>query len=106
MLTQLQKLAARLQLQTPPPVGPLSISAASRVGSKRARQRQVNSFDNPGFMVNELAPSQPMDFLKNEFNASIFAGGQLPPPPPQFGVPFIHPDIMMNSSCKYRIFVM
>lgn len=98
MLTQLQKLAARLQFQTPPPIGPLSISAVSRVGSKRARQRG-NSFDNPGFMVNEIGQNPPMDYLKNEFNASVF-GGHLAPPPPQFGVPFIHSDMIMNSNCK------
>lgn len=99
MLTQLQKLAARLQLQTPPPIGPLSISAASRMGSKRVRQRgQGHSFDNPGFIVNEIVQSPPMDFLKNEFNASVF-GGHLPPPPPQFGFPLMHSDIM-NSNCK------
>lgn len=97
----MQNLATRLQLQTPPPSGPMSVSA-SRIGSKRVRQRQGHSFDNPGFMGNEFGQTPALDFLKNEFNASVF-GGPIPPPPPQFGAPIFPPGYVMESNGKINI---
>ena len=96
MLTQLQKLATRLQLQTPPPSVPLSANN-SRRGSRRFHG---NSFDNPGFFVNEIVQQNtPIDFFKNEFNASVFGP---PPPPNQFLGPFIPPNYYIDpNNCEF-----
>ena len=81
VLTQLQDLATRLQLQTPPPSVPIT-KADSRRSSKRL-QNQQSAFENAGFQVTEpttkasLNGSQPQGInafgSQNEFNASMFA---------------------------------
>lgn len=84
MLAQLQGLATRLQLQTPPPSVPI-VKADSRRASKR---RQSGAFENAGYEVSEptkinMAGSQvqglnmynnnnPLFGSQNEFNAAIF----------------------------------
>ncbi|XP_075164870.1 reduction in Cnn dots 6 isoform X1 [Haematobia irritans] len=82
VLTQLQDLATRLQLQTPPPSVPiLSSKADSRRSSKRL-QNQQHAFENSGYQVTETSKtlnpgSQPQGLnlfgSQNEFNASMFA---------------------------------
>ena len=81
VLTQLQDLATRLQLQTPPPSVPIT-KADSRRSSKRL-QNQQTAFENAGFQITEptakasLNGSQPQGInafgSQNEFNASMFA---------------------------------
>ncbi|XP_037817777.1 uncharacterized protein LOC119607750 isoform X1 [Lucilia sericata] len=81
VLTQLQDLATRLQLQTPPPSVPIT-KADSRRSSKRL-QNQQTAFENAGFQITEAASkasingSQPQGLnafgSQNEFNASMFA---------------------------------
>lgn len=93
VLTQLQTLAARLQLQTPPPTTPALKSNSTRNSKKRRRSRRPSAYDNPGFVVNEggmnpmFPPFQDSYSQNNEFNASIFGlhPGQYigPYPPPQ-----------------------
>ncbi|XP_018783064.1 PREDICTED: uncharacterized protein LOC108965252 isoform X1 [Bactrocera latifrons] len=84
VLTQLQGLATRLQLQTPPPSVPI-VKADSRRASKR---RHGGAFENAGYEVSEptkinMAGSQaqglnmynnnnPLFGSQNEFNAAIF----------------------------------
>ncbi|XP_053966188.1 uncharacterized protein LOC128868300 isoform X1 [Anastrepha ludens] len=83
VLTQLQGLATRLQLQTPPPSVPI-VKADSRRSSKR---RQSGAFENAGYEVSEptkisMSGSQaqglnmynanPLFGSQNEFNAAIF----------------------------------
>ncbi|XP_067631120.1 uncharacterized protein Rcd6 isoform X2 [Eurosta solidaginis] len=84
VLTQLQGLATRLQLQTPPPSMPI-VKADSRRSSKR---RQSSAFENAGYEVSEPAKinmnnsqaqglnmynNNPIFGSQNEFNAAIFA---------------------------------
>ncbi|KAM7341869.1 reduction in Cnn dots 6 isoform 2-T3 [Cochliomyia hominivorax] len=81
VLTQLQDLATRLQLQTPPPSVPIT-KADSRRSSKRL-QNQQSAFENAGFQITEpsskasINGSQPQGLnvfgSQNEFNASMFA---------------------------------
>lgn len=80
VLTQLQDLATRLQLQTPPPSVPIT-KADSRRSSKRL-QNQQNAFENAGFQITEPnktnicgSQSQGLNAFgsQNEFNASMFA---------------------------------
>ncbi|XP_037947458.1 uncharacterized protein LOC119679273 isoform X2 [Teleopsis dalmanni] len=97
VLSQLQDLATRLQLQTPPPSVPIT-KADSRRSSKRIMDH--TGFDNGGYQINEgntqinISGSQPQGLnmfnnnnaifgSQNEFNASIF----VPPYMQQFSVP-------------------
>ncbi|KAI9582478.1 uncharacterized protein LOC119636921 [Glossina fuscipes] len=91
VLMQLQDLAARLQLQTPPPSIPI-VQDDSRRTSKRLESQQQYAFENVGFQVNETAnnndvlrpQSQNLSLYgsQNEFNASMFTMPFIPLPPP------------------------
>ncbi|XP_055379875.1 uncharacterized protein LOC129611004 [Condylostylus longicornis] len=89
VLMQLQTLAARLQLQTPPPTVPSfnkSESQRSSVRRSRRSRRNSSAFDNPGYLVTEtnqqitnnnlLVPSTYYNSSiygsQNEFNASCY----------------------------------
>lgn len=95
VLKQLQGLASRLQLQTPPPSAPNQGNiheGLSRQGSRAVnkRRRRTSGHDNPAFIVHES--QLPFPYLygvygsQNEFNASIFGldpsqyNGPMPPP--------------------------
>lgn len=79
VLKQLQGLASRLQLATPPPSTPNAnenslTRQSSRSGSKRRRRH--SAVDNPAFIVHESQVPFPYSYgvfgSQNEFNASIF----------------------------------
>lgn len=92
VLKQLQGLASRLQLATPPPSTPKQNGGSltrqsSRSGSKRRRRH--SGVDNPAFIIHESQVPFPYSYgvfgSQNEFNASIFGLdpsqyiGQYPP---------------------------
>lgn len=83
---QLQTLASRLQLATPPPSTPDKLHSStdslsrqsSRAASKRRsrNRRQSTGVDNPAYIVHESQVPFPYSYgvygSQNEFNASIF----------------------------------
>lgn len=76
-LSQLQSLAARLQLTTPTPNFTHSNDADSIRNSKRSMSRRSSGFDNPGFMTPQETSIDIIEYSnkfgsQNEFNASIF----------------------------------
>ncbi|XP_005176507.1 uncharacterized protein LOC101898701 isoform X1 [Musca domestica] len=83
VLTQLQDLATRLQLQTPPPSVPMLTSKSDSRRSSKRIQNQQSTFENSGYQVTEVSKpvngggSQPQGLnvfgSQNEFNASMFA---------------------------------
>uniref|UniRef100_A0A1A9WWF2 Uncharacterized protein n=1 Tax=Glossina brevipalpis TaxID=37001 RepID=A0A1A9WWF2_9MUSC len=92
VLMQLQDLAARLQLQTPPPSIPIVQDDSRRASKRLENQQQQYAFENVGFQVNEPAntnevhcpQSQNLSLYgsQNEFNASMFTVPFIPLPPP------------------------
>lgn len=119
VLKQLQGLASRLQLQTPPPSTPKDNSMLngggmqqhhmqqqqlSRQGSRAAtksRSRRNSGVDNPAFIVHEsqvpFSYSYGVYGSQNEFNASVFGLS-----PSQYGVGSMPPP-NMNRMCATNI---
>lgn len=86
VLSQLQNLATRLQLQTPPPSVPIAKGDSRRASKRSLNIPNITSFDNGGYVVNEVKPihGSVQQFFhtnstfgsQNEFNASHFAPTQ------------------------------
>lgn len=85
VLSQLQNLATRLQLQTPPPSVPIAKGDSRRASKRSHASLNFTSFDNAGYVVNEIKPPHgSQQFFntnsafgsQNEFNASVFAPTQ------------------------------
>ncbi|XP_055858649.1 uncharacterized protein LOC129921045 [Episyrphus balteatus] len=83
VLSQLQNLATRLQLQTPPPSVPIAKGDSRRASKRSQNNLNITSFDNAGYVINEAAKQHhgSQQFFQNnsafgsqnEFNASVFA---------------------------------